>query len=152
MATDSLVRPELVWGLRGLHLPLSVSFETLIAFLSGLDCFSLSFPEYDNKYAPRILYRAVKAGKFLLPERALGEPWWPTLRSPAKCAWMYVCMPFFACMDLGVWKPELSQPLKREDRGRCACVCLRIKTQPTIILFLLTCQSRDYHFLMIFIS
>lgn len=75
MAADSLVRAELVLGLRGLNLPLSVSFETMIAFLSGLDCFLLSFPEYDSKYVLRILYRAVKVNKVLLPECALEEPW-----------------------------------------------------------------------------
>lgn len=54
---------------------LSVSFETMIAFLSGLDCFSLSLPEYDSKDAPRILYTAVRAGRVPPAECALGEPW-----------------------------------------------------------------------------
>lgn len=123
---------------------LSVSFETMIAFLSGLDCFSLSFPEYDSKDAPRILYTAVRAGRVPPAERALGEPWWSALRGSMKCAWTYVCVRLYCVHGFGCMEDPTLPDIKGKKmhnapfRGPCLLGALRRYLAETIHgLFLL---------------
>lgn len=63
MVADYFTRGEFVHGLSSLSLPLSVSFEITVAFLSGVGCSSLNFPASDNKSVRRV-HLAKKQARF----------------------------------------------------------------------------------------